>query len=188
MGDIHKEALKIYVENDEILRRNQGDEAVFNLGVVGEDAFGDRAYTIDDRTHTIKFHPRNFSLAKNRDAVPFFLEGSEIVVTPKINDREVQMFLDTGCSSTAFSDSSLSAIGMSRPTDAAAAYAIGSGGRRASYVFEIKSIKLGGIEKNNVQASCDLHSTAGRPLLGRSFLSGLVLTIDPVSKLILLSR
>lgn len=188
LGNIHKENFLVIVENDEILRRNQGESAVLDYGLVGANAFGDCAFTINDRNHTITFHKNGFTPATNSSALSFRMEGNEIIVRPKVNGRECDMTLDTGCSSVAFTDRLLPAIGMSVPTDSRLGQSLGIGGKRSSRIFEINSIKMGNVEKKNVKAACDMQSGIEYPLLGRSFLEGLILTIDPRQKKLYISE
>lgn len=185
VGGIRK-SMTIYVQNDTVLKNNQGEDSALSYGLLGEDFFGDRAYTIDDRSRTITFYGDGVALPKSANSVHFDREGALMIVTPKVNGRECPMVLDTGCSGIAFSDKHIAGMGLSRPTSANRGEALGVGGRRDSYIFEIDTIQLGGIEKKHVSASCDLHATNSRPLLGSSFLEGLVLTVDPKSRLIYL--
>lgn len=185
VGGIRKQ-MTIFVQNDTVLKSNQGEDSGLSYGLIGEDFFGDRAYTIDDRSRTITFYGDGVALPKSANSVRFVREGALMIVTPKVNGRECPMVLDTGCSGIAFSDKQIAGMGLSRPTSADRGEAVGVGGKRDSYIFEINSIELGGIEKKQVSASCDLHATNSRPLLGSSFLEGMVMTVDPKSRLIYL--
>lgn len=185
VGGIRKQ-MTIFVQNDTVLKSNQGEDSGLSYGLIGEDFFGDRAYTIDDRSRTITFYGDGVALPKSANSVRFEREGALMIVTPKVNGRECPMVLDTGCSGIAFSDKQIAGMGLSRPTSADRGEAVGVGGKRDSYIFEINTIELGGIEKKQVSASCDLHATNSRPLLGSSFLEGMVMTVDPKSRLIYL--
>lgn len=173
----------IYVHDDRSLQRNQGKSAGLDYGLIGQNFLGDTAYTVNDGARTITFHEPGFSL-KGSDTVRYSVEGGEIIVLPKINGRECEMILDTGCNDISFSDKQLSAFGMSKAATSEASESIGFGGKRISYSFTIHSIKLGSVEKKDVSGSCDLHATISKPLLGRSFLSGLTFTVDPKAHLI----
>lgn len=174
----------IYIQDDSSLIRNRGGDSVFDYPLIGQDFFNDLAYTIDDRSHLITFLPPTM-FPKDSEAVPFSFEGKLIIVTPKVNGRECPMILDTGASSVSFSDKALSAIGMGHSSgEVASGKSLGIGGTRVMYAFDLRSLQLGPVQRQNVRAACDLHGSIGKPLLGRSFLQGLSFTIDPKAKLI----
>lgn len=186
MGGLAKH-MKIFVQDDASMIRNIGERSVVNLPLIGEDLYGGLTFSIDDRLHTITFYPDGIS-GRDPDAVPYYNQGKLIIVKPKINGRECEMILDTGAAIVSFSDLQLSSAGMSRPTNAGRAGSVGIGGMRQSYVFEVDSISLGAIEKRHVQASCDIFGSGPKPLLGRTFLKGLKLTIDPKAHLLHLEQ
>ncbi len=180
-----RQKMKIFVQDDSSMIANQGRNAVFSYPLLGQDFYGMLAYSIDDRKHKIIFHPRGYRGEKSA-SVPFSFEGRSIIVKPKVNGRECEMILDTGACTVSFSDLQLASIGMSRPTQAGHGAAVGVGGRRESYMFPIRSIALGQIERNEVNASCNIYGTGSKPLLGRSFMKGLKVSVDPASKLVYL--
>ena len=175
--------LRILVQDDTSLIRNQGATASIGYPLIGQDYFGPLTYSIDDRAHVISFFTEPLN-NHDQNAVPFTVEGKAIIVKPKVNGRECEMILDTGAATVSFSDLQLSAIGMSRPTSAGRGAAVGVGGKREAYLFPVSSISLGVVEKKQVTSSCNIYGTGPKPLLGRSFLKGLKITVDPRAHLL----
>lgn len=94
------------------------------------------------------------------------------------------MYLDTGASQVVFADRHLAQCGLNRPVEATNTVRRTNGGRRDSYAFTIDNIKLGPIEKTEVNATVLLNSKFSKPLLGQSFLQGLRYTVDPARNVI----
>ncbi len=153
--------------------------------LLGENFFGDLTYQIDSNHDVIRFLKSSSEATGER--VPFTRDNNNLIVTVKVNGRECAMILDTGADTICFSDKHLASLGINRPTDANAGFSGGVGGRRHSYSFTVDSIKLGSVEKRNVRACVALDSTMDMPLLGASFLKGLVLTFDPSNNTIKVS-
>lgn len=153
--------------------------------LLGENFFGDLVYQIDSNNDVIKFLKTSAKVGGEK--VSFKRERNNLVVVVKVNGRECPMILDTGADTVCFSDKHLAALGINRPTDANAGYSGGVGGRRHSYSFFVDSIKLGSVERKNVRACVALDSTMDMPLLGASFLKGLVLTFDPSNNVVTVS-
>ncbi|MBY0551927.1 MAG: retroviral-like aspartic protease family protein [Candidatus Obscuribacterales bacterium] len=154
--------------------------------LLGQNFFGDLTYQLDFAHDVIRFLPSSNSVPE--DSVPFQRDGNNLVVTVKVNGRECQMIMDTGADSVCFTDKQLAGLGVERPTNANSGVSEGVGGQRVSYVFSIDSIKLGPIEKKNVTSSVALNSDMDKPLLGASFLRGLVITINPTNCTVSVSR
>lgn len=174
---------KIYVEQD-------SPDSLYasydNCPIIGQSFFGDLQYEIDGKNKRITFHPPG-KLRTKKDPpikltakeVPFTRDGSHIVVKAKVNNRECEMYLDTGASQVVFADRHLAACGLNRPVDATQTVRRTGEGRRESYAFTIDSITLGPIEKTEVNAALLPNTKFSRPLLGQSFFEGLRYTVDP---------
>jgi clan AA aspartic protease (TIGR02281 family) len=179
---------KIYVEQDP-------PESLYasydNCPIIGQSFFGDLTYEIDSNRKWIIFRPKGkVRTAKDppiklkANEVPFTREGHHIVVKTKVNNRECEMYLDTGASQVVFADRHLAQCGLNRPVEATTTVKRTVDGRRDSYAFTIDNIKLGPIEKTEVNAAVLLNTKFAKPLLGQSFLQGLRYTVDPARNVI----
>lgn len=171
---------------DPDFQRTQAQNNSTNYPLLGENFFGDLVFQIDSSQNVIRFLPS----AKDVDGetVPVSRDNNNLIVTVKVNGRECPMILDTGADTVCFTDKHLANLGINRPVSADAGFSGGVGGKRLAYMFTIDSISMGSVEKKNVKAAVALDSTMDRPLLGASFLKGLVLTFDPASKYMKVSR
>lgn len=107
-----------------------------------------------------------------------------MVVKAKVNDREVDMYFDTGASQIVFADRHLAQCGLNRPVEATNTVRRTVDGRRDSYAFSIDRVQLGPISKTEVSAAVLLNTKFSKPLLGQSFLQGLKYTVDPARQVI----
>lgn len=187
IGQLAREE-KIYVEQDP---PDSLYASYDNCPIIGQSFFGDLSYEIDGTRGTITFRkpssirPKNAPPVKpTAKEVPFTREGSHIVVKAKINNRECDMYFDTGASQVVFADRHLAQCGLNRPVEATNTVRRSAGSRRDSYAFTIGNIKFGPIEKAEVNAAVLLDSKFAKPLLGQSFLQGLKYTVDPVRNVI----
>lgn len=177
--------IAVSVQDPDYQRSSAGNDN-YDYPLLGQNFFGDLIYQLDFARDVIRFLPSSNSVAG--DSVPLQRDGNNLVVTVKVNGRECPMIMDTGADSVCFTDKQLAGLGVDRPTNANTGFSEGVGGQRVSYVFTIDSIKLGSIEKKNVTSSVALNSDMDKPLLGASFLRGLVLTIDPTRNIVTISR
>ena len=174
--------LPVYVEQD--AGRAPPKEAVLELPLIGQDFLDGYSYEIDDARGIVNLHkaaPKGKTTARSsRDSneVQFWRDGSHIVVRPKVNGRECEMYLDTGAGSVAFADRHLAMCGLNVPTSARRSTGGGVGGTRQSYNFVIESIELGPVTRKSVVATVLVNSSFPKPLLGQTFLQGLKYEID----------
>jgi len=191
VGGINRE-VKIYVEQDP-------PESLYasydNCPIIGQSFFGDLKYEIDGLREWIIFRPGGPPPSKNApkpklaaNEVAYVREGHHIIVKTKVNNRECDMYLDTGASQVVFADRHLAQCGLNRPVDATNTVRRTSDGRRDSFAFTIDNIKLGPIDKTEVNAAVLLNSKFSKPLLGQSFLKGLRYTVDPTRNVIRFER
>jgi clan AA aspartic protease (TIGR02281 family) len=186
LGNLVREQ-KIYVEQD-------SPDSLYasfdNCPIVGQSFFGDLNYVIDGRRNYITFRrsalksPSAPAVKLRAGEVPFVRDGSHMVVKAKVNNREVDMYFDTGASQVVFADRHLAQCGLNRPVEATNTIRRTVDGRRDSYAFNVDRIQLGPIEKTEVQAAVLLNTKFTKPLLGQSFLQGLKYTVDPARQTI----
>lgn len=164
-------------------------EASSDYALLGRNFFADVALEVNDPDRTLRFIDRNeLRIGAGAAAVPYRTDGHGLFITAKINGRECEMVLDTGCATTAFTDKQWSALGMTLPTSSSAGYTAGIGGRRDAKMFDVPSIEFGGIIKHGVPASVSLYGAQDKPLLGMSFLQGLRYIINPFDRRIYISK
>lgn len=186
LGSLMREQ-KIYVEQDP---PDSLYASFDNCPIVGQSFFGDLSYEIDGRRNYIIFRkarvrPKTAPPVKlAAGEVPYTRDGSHIIVKAKVNDRECDMYLDTGASQIVFADRHLAQCGLNRPVEATNTVRRGVDGRRDSYAFSIDRVQLGPIEKTEVHAAVLLNTKFSKPLLGQSFLQGLKYTVDPTRQVI----
>lgn len=177
--------LAIAVEQDESYSAN-GKQVPTNMPLLGQNFFADLAYTIDDASKTITFKDpvQNARQTDPDREASYRMDGTTMIIRPKLNGRECDMIFDTGCSLIAFADRHMDECGLVLPPSARSALSGGVGGSRQAFDFSIDSVQLGPVTKRNPQASVMLNSQLPDPLFGQSFLTGLRYTIDPVRKVI----
>lgn len=178
---------KIYVEQDP---PDSLYPSFDNCPIVGQSFFGDMSYVIDGRRNYITFRkaalrPKKAPPVKpTAREVPYVLDGSHMIVKTKVNNRECDMYFDTGASQVVFADRHLAQCGLNRPVEATNTVRRGVDGRRDSYAFSIDRVQLGPIDKTEVNAAVLLNTKFSKPLLGQSFLQGLKYTVDPTRQVI----
>lgn len=178
---------KIYVEQDP---PDSLYPSFDNCPIVGQSFFGDMSYDVDGRRNYITFRKAKLRPQKAPPVkptameVPYVLDGSHMIVKAKVNDRECDMYFDTGASQVVFADRHLAQCGLNRPVEATNTVRRGVDGRRDSYAFSIDRVQLGPIAKTEVNAAVLLNTKFSRPLLGQSFLQGLKYTVDPTRQVI----
>jgi predicted aspartyl protease len=147
--------------------------------LLGQTFFKHFAYTIDYGAKSILFTRKNAVVASNVGvSVPFVREGNEMVVMAEVNGRPYEMYFDTGAMGCAFTASDIKALNITVPEDAHVGTSIGVGGATRSVFFPINRLKLGPIEKRNMEISVVEAANMGRPLLGQTFYEGWQYTID----------
>ncbi len=192
VGTIERKNMKI-----EVVEENASD------ALLGQNFFQDFSYTIDQGAKCIRFVRRSQQQptvvavssygAKDPLAVPFVWEpaGNRIVVLAEINGRSVEMLFDTGNSSSAVSFCCLDDLkkaNLKLPKDARETRAMGISGSGAAYAFPVAKVKLGPIERLNVDIDVNKDGASERPLMGQQFWAGWEYTIDMDKKLIHFKR
>ncbi|MBY0549379.1 MAG: retroviral-like aspartic protease family protein [Candidatus Obscuribacterales bacterium] len=153
--------------------------------LLGQTFFKHFAYTIDYGSKSIMLTRKGAAVPSPvGSSVPFVREGNELVVQAQVNGKPYAMYFDTGAMNCAFTAQDCKKLQIEIPDDAEKGISVGVGGETNSYHFPISSLKLGPIEKRNMQVSVVENSKMGRPLLGQSFYAGWQYTIDNERKTI----
>ncbi|MFN8550376.1 MAG: retroviral-like aspartic protease family protein [Candidatus Obscuribacterales bacterium] len=159
--------------------------------LLGQTFYNGYQYDIDNQAGVIRFTKK--SAARNNmgyDAIeiPFQTVGNNLVVTAQINGHQCPMYFDTGAAMNCFAMQTFLAMGLSIPSDASMAMVGGVGGSAPAYSFNVRSMKLGSMEKNNIPVYVMLSGGPPLPLLGQPFLHDRRFVIDNDKKVIRFSR
>lgn len=157
-------------------------------------------YTIDQGAGEIVFRQKAMTAkmggVRNSVAVPFeFKEGgSRIVVQVEVNGKSGPMMFDTGNTASACTFKSLGEaknFNLTVPDDASRRRHVGVTGSGSSLCFPVNRMRLGPIDRSNVEVSVNEGVPDGfemLPLLGQPFWQGYEYTIDMKKKLIYFVR
>ncbi len=153
--------------------------------LLGQTFYQDFTYTIDNGAHCIHFvKKRNKSgsvyadVSRDPNAVPFTRERNELVVTVEINGKPTKMYFDTGAEVVTLTRKQCQSLGITIPEDAEITTVHGIAGDSRARVFNLSSIKLGGITKRDFQVWVPDSEMAGTGLLGQTFYNDHQYTID----------
>jgi clan AA aspartic protease (TIGR02281 family) len=153
--------------------------------LLGQTFYQDFTYTIDNGAHSIHFvKKRNKSgsiyadVSRDPNAVPFVRERNELAVTVEINGKPTKMYFDTGAEVVTLTKRQCQSLGITIPEDAETTTVHGIAGDSRARVFNVSSIKLGGITKRDFQVWVPDGEMAGVGLLGQTFYNDCQYTID----------
>lgn len=154
-------------------------------------------YTVDGPSKAIVFQKKNSggsrgssygSASRDPNDVPFEVHGRSVIVEVRINGRPLKMEFDTGATMCAFTSRQLAQAGLSIPPDAGTATGSGVGGRTTYQTFPVASMRMGNVEKHDVQVSVVERADMDYPLLGQNFISDLQYSIDEANSVIHIRR
>jgi predicted aspartyl protease len=94
------------------------------------------------------------------------------------------MLFDTGAEGTSFTNKQLKDLGISVPPDAVDAVWAGIGGTTKEKHFPLRSIKLGPIEKRDLEIAAVENSEVPWPILGQNFFGNWQYTFDDQASVI----
>ncbi len=153
--------------------------------LLGQTFYQDFTYTIDNGAHSIHFvkKRKNSSsiyadVSRDPNSVPFVRERNELAVTVEINGKPTKMYFDTGAEVVSLTKQQCRSLGITIPEDAQIATVSGIAGDSRARVFNVSSIKLGGITKRDFQVWVPDGEAAGVGLLGQTFYNDYQYTID----------
>lgn len=161
-------------------------------GLVGQTFFQDLQYDLSgdqDYIHIYSGGAQSASRAMPMDTidVPFTRDGNNIVVNVRINGRPLPMVLDTGAANTVVSAQVAKDLGI-KPNgsgEISTGVMTGVGGGSTISIYNVDSIALGPIEKQNISIWV---GGSGFCLLGQNFLSGRRYIIDNEKSVIHFTR
>lgn len=156
--------------------------------LIGQTFFRDFVYTIDTNVGsnglrgTISFNKRTGSrgaLQSSLSSVPFErLSSNHIIVPVEVDGKKTKMIFDTGASMVVFTRDQLKALQIAIPEDAVAIRNTGVSGTSNGLVFNVKRIRMGPIDKAEMQVGVVEDAKMAYPLLGQSFFSEWKYTLD----------
>ena len=161
-------------------------DSVNGHALLGQTFFQDFTYTIDNGAHSIHFVRKrstagsSYAVDPSRDpnAVPFVRQGNELVVTVAVNGRPTQLYFDTGATSVSLTKAQCKQLGITIPEDAENMEVIGIAGSTRAKLFNVRTLKMGPIEKRDFPVHVSDSEVAGLGLLGQTFYNDHQYTID----------
>lgn len=159
--------------------------------LLGETFFNGYQYDIDNQSGVIRFTKKSIA-SRNQGydtvEVPFKIYGNNMIVDAQVNGHTCPMYFDTGAALILFDLRSFAGMGLSIPAGASMTMVGGVGGSVPAYMFNVDSLRLGGIQKNNVPVCVALSGGPPFPLLGQPFFQDKRYTIDNDKKVIRFQR
>jgi clan AA aspartic protease (TIGR02281 family) len=161
--------------------------------LLGQSFFGGYTYSIDQGANCITLrrtgvNTSTASAPSRQYVVPFVREGNELVVTATINGHPYPMYLDTGASTTLFSQSDLQKLGITLPDEAPVTRVSGIAGTTTARILAINHMQLGPVDRSDAQVMVIEQSAIHKPLLGQPFFEGWELQVDNATQQILFTR
>ncbi len=182
-------------------------ESMLDSPSIGQSFFKDFTYTIDNNAQTIRLVKRAAgapsSVASSSSssgygssrtvsdpyAVPFTRdENDQLIVSVSLDGRPGRMYFDTGASGIGMSSAHARGFGLTVPEDAQDTIINGTSSRMTGKKFPVRSLKLGPIEKHNIDVTVVDNFALPLPLLGQSFFGDNNYTIDDQAKVIRFTR
>ena len=158
--------------------------------LLGQTFYNGYRYEIDNVSGIIRFVKKSSAAAAvpyDAIAVPFRVEGNDLVVTAQINGMPCEMFFDTGAAHNVFSGAQFASLGIPM-RNTQMVMTGGIGGSAPGYVTEVDSIKLGSMVKNNVTVTVMPYGGPPKPLLGQPFFGDRKFVIDNDKQVIRIYR
>jgi clan AA aspartic protease (TIGR02281 family) len=182
-------------------------ESMLDSPSIGQSFFKDFVYTIDNNAQTIRLVKKaagsSSSVASSsgsssgssrssvdNNAVPFSRDENYelMIVSVSVDGRPGRMYVDTGATSVCMSAAQARNFGLTVPEDAVDTVINGTTGRMTGKKFSIRTLKLGPVEKRNVDVVVVDNYTIPLPLLGQSFLGDANYSVDDQAKVIRFNR
>jgi clan AA aspartic protease (TIGR02281 family) len=180
-------------------------ESMLDSPSIGQSFFKDFVYTIDNNAQTIRLVKKSAGSSSgvastsssgssrasaDANAVPFNRDETYelLIVSVSVDGRPGRMFVDTGATSICMSAAQARNFGLTVPEDAVDTVINGTTGRMTGKKFSIRTLKLGPVEKRNVDVVVVDNYTIPLPLLGQSFLGDTNYTVDEQAKVIRFTR
>ncbi|MDR3614644.1 MAG: retroviral-like aspartic protease family protein [Candidatus Obscuribacterales bacterium] len=156
--------------------------------LIGQTFFHDFIYTIDTNVGsngsrgTISFSKRTGTRSASQtslSSVPFErLSSNHIIVPVEVDGKKTKMIFDTGATMVVFTREQLKALAIAVPPDAVAIRNTGVSGSSDGLVFNVHRLRMGPIDKVDMQVGVVEDAKMAFPLLGQSFFSEWKYTLD----------
>ncbi len=153
--------------------------------LLGQTFFQDFTYTIDNGAQSIHFVRKRKNTgsayadpSKDPNAVPFTRMGKELLVKAEVNGKPTTFFFDTGASVVTLTQAQCRALGLTIPEDAQISTVQGIAGSSRARVFNVRTLRVGGLVKNDFEVWVPDSEMAGVGLLGQPFYNNYQYTID----------
>ncbi|MBP6351471.1 MAG: aspartyl protease family protein [Candidatus Obscuribacter sp.] len=161
-------------------------ESMPGNGLIGQTFFSDLQYNLSsgsDYVHLFKkgAGSASRSIPFNTINIPFRRVGNEMYVTATVNGMPLQMIFDTGAGPILIDSSAVAMLGIPIPHEYQVGMIGGVGGGRQAMIFKIDSLKLGEVEKRNIEVCV---ASVGVSLLGQNFFKDQHYVIDNDNKMI----
>ena len=188
VGQIEHKDFAVAVQDD-------GGSATTAYPLLGENFFRGFSYKVlpssDDSRGSILFEKKGvgMNLGNDGSSIPYKDMGRNMIVNVEVNGRTVPMIFDTGASGCCFTwHQWVDQMKMSIPEDAMDSRNVGIAGTTRSKHFNVQSMRLGSIMKNDVPI--DIIESGDMPcgLLGNSFFGDLHIDVDNNAHLIRVRR
>ncbi|MCA9818569.1 MAG: retroviral-like aspartic protease family protein, partial [Cyanobacteria bacterium HKST-UBA01] len=153
--------------------------------LLGQSFYGDLKYEVDNARGQIAFKKPggkgDFVQAGSID-IPLTVEGSNLIVTAKVNGRPMPFYFDTGAGASIMPLQMLQTMGDQGFRKVGESDATGAAGTTKSERYQVDSIELGPIRKQGlvIAVSADYKYKYG--LLGRDFFGNKRFTVDKANK------
>jgi clan AA aspartic protease (TIGR02281 family) len=161
-------------------------DSVHGYPLLGQTFFQDFTYTIDNGAKSIHFVRKRsnagsvYAADPSRDpnSVPFTRHGNELVVNVSVNGRPTQLYFDTGATSVSLTKAQIKQLGLTIPEDADVLEVQGVAGTTRARRFNVRSMRMGPIEKRDFAVDVCDSEMGGLGLLGQTFYNDHQYTID----------
>ncbi len=178
-------------------------ESMLDSPSIGQSFFKDFTYTIDNNAQTIRLVKKTAGASSNvasssgssrsssdPNVVPFTRDENydQIIVSVSVDGRPGRMYLDTGASTMCMSSAHAKGFGLTVPEDAIDTMINGTSARMTGKKFSIRTVKLGPVEKHNVDVTVVDNYSFPLPLIGQSFFGDSNYTVDDQAKVIRFTR
>lgn len=159
--------------------------------LLGETFYEGYAYDIDNSAAIIRFTKKGTrnagSVGFDTIDVPYTLAGRNMMVTIEVDGRPIAACFDTGAAGVVFGAADAARCGLQIPEDARLVQSGGIGGTVPSAAFNVRTIRMGSIQKSNFPVRV-LMGSLPYPLVGQTFFGDRKFVIDQEKRVIRFAR
>jgi len=156
--------------------------------LIGQMFFKDYTCSVDSASGIVRLS-KGGSSQGGYDAikVPFSTSGQELIVDAEIDGHSTKCIFDTGASGVVLTMTQAAAMGLQIPDYAQDTGTTGVGGNKSGKMFNVRTVRLGSVVKNNVPVLV-LQGTMPYPLLGQTVFRDRNFSIDNANRVIRFPR